>query len=134
MPNYKGNESSLVKYKPKWRSGKTRTIRVPIAIADLVLEDAKEIDINGNISLLQVIQELKQDKENLIKRLTEKSGDSNTVTSDKAELIKAFGEAIAIPSNRGGQIKKAIAVIGELVGLDVQKTNKGWNITDTSES
>ena len=126
MPNYKGNESSLVKYKPKWRSGKTQTIRVPIAIADLVLEAAREIDTNGNISLLQVNQEQNVTRE-------EQNKASNTVTSDKERLKEAFEEAIAIPSNRGGQIKKAIAVIGELTGFNIEKTGKGWNITDTSE-
>lgn len=130
MPNYKGNESSLVKYKPKWRSGKTQTFRFPIAIADNLNEAARELDNNGNISLLQVIKDLQEEN----KCLRQSKNNLSTVTSDKAELIKAFEEAIAIPSNRGGQIKKAIAVIGKLVGLDVQKTNKGWNITDTSET
>ena len=126
MPNYKGNESSLVKYKPKWRSGKTQTIRVPIAIADLVLEAAEEIDKNGNVSLLQVIEEQTSFSK-------EQNKESNTVTSDRRKLKEAFEEAIAIPSNRGGQIKKAIAVIGELTGFNIEKTGKGWNITDTSE-
>ena len=76
MANPKGNEASLVKYKPKWRSGKTRTIRVPIAISDLVLEAAREIDVNGNKSLVSVIKELKEK----IKRLEA----SSTVTSDSS--------------------------------------------------
>ncbi len=83
MANPKGNEASLVKYKPKWRSGKTRTIRVPIAISDLVLEAAREIDVNGNQSLLQVINQLKEENKRLkaINTVT-----SDTKTSDPAEV------------------------------------------------
>lgn len=83
MPNLKGNESSLVKYKPKWQSGKTRTIRVPLAIANLVLEAAKEIDENGNVSLLQVINDLKKENEQLKKK-------SNLFTRDSENNRKVF--------------------------------------------
>jgi len=33
--------------KPTWKNGTTRTIRVPIAIAEKVLELARELDENG---------------------------------------------------------------------------------------
>jgi len=35
--------------KPTWKNGTTRTIRVPIAIAEKVLELARELDKNGFI-------------------------------------------------------------------------------------
>lgn len=126
MANPKGNPQNLKSYRPKWKSGKTQTIRVPIVIAPLVLEAAREIDNNHNISLTQVIDKNKPDK-NIKTQLF-------TVTSDRQEIYKALEEAIAIPSNRGGQIKKAIAAIGKLIGFDIQKTSKGWTITDTSKS
>lgn len=44
MPNYKGNEATLTKYKPKWRSGNTQTIRVPIALASQILNYAHQLD------------------------------------------------------------------------------------------
>lgn len=44
MPNPKGNEATLTKYQPKWRSGATQTIRVPIALADQILDYAHQID------------------------------------------------------------------------------------------
>lgn len=164
MANPKGNPQNLKSYKPKWKSGKTQTFRYPIAIANNLDEAARELDRNGNVSLLQVIESLKN---NLNEAANKKPGKSNSlllsqveekdkiileleskllaVTSERdellskqpstvtGELIQAFKEAITIPSNRGGQIKKAIAEIGELIGLDVQKTGKGWAITDTSE-
>jgi hypothetical protein len=48
MSNPKGNLETLNQYKSKWNTGKTRTIRVPIAITDRVLEVAHKID-NGEL-------------------------------------------------------------------------------------
>ena len=59
--------------------------------------------------------------------------DSFTVTSDRKRLQEAFEEAIAIPSNRGGQIKIAVAAIGKLLSFSIERTSKGWSITDTSD-
>ena len=44
MANHNPDISNLKSYKPKWISGKTQTIRVPIAIAEKVLEVAHRID------------------------------------------------------------------------------------------
>lgn len=44
MPNPKGHEATLSKFKPKWHNGETRTIRVPIALADQILEYAHNLD------------------------------------------------------------------------------------------
>lgn len=50
MPNYKGNEATLTKYKPKWKSGETRTIRVPVALAEQILNYAHQIDEGVTVS------------------------------------------------------------------------------------
>lgn len=44
MANPNPKVENLKSYTPKWQSGKTRTIRVPIAIADEVLRVADKID------------------------------------------------------------------------------------------
>ena len=44
MANPNPQLSNLSSYKPKWKSGKTKTIRVPKAIAEQVLEIAHSID------------------------------------------------------------------------------------------
>ncbi len=126
MANPKGNPQNLKSYKPKWKSGKTQTIRIPIAIAPLVLEAAREIDENGNVSLLQVIEDLKEQN----KQFKKANSNLNTVTSDRKQLYEAFEDAIAIPSNRGGQIKIAVAAIGNLLGFSIERTSKGWSVTD----
>ena len=120
MANPKGNEATLVKYQPKWRSGKTRTIRVPIAISDLVLEAAREIDVNGNKSLVTVIKELKEKiklleagsavtsdssqlKENS-KQPHPKDGDSSTDTSE-TEILTNEDRVIR------GKISEVVAIL-----------------------
>lgn len=44
MPNPNGNEASLRKFQPKWYNGTTRTIRVPIVLADQILDYAHKLD------------------------------------------------------------------------------------------
>src|SRR4028119_2051780 len=46
MPNPKGHEDSIKdsRFKAAWQSGPTRTIRVPIALADMTLEYARQLD------------------------------------------------------------------------------------------
>jgi hypothetical protein len=44
MSNPKGNEASLKKFKPKWYNGTTRTIRVPIALTEQILDYAHKLD------------------------------------------------------------------------------------------
>lgn len=51
MANPKGNPATLKHYVPKWKAGTTRTIRVPVALADQILDYAHKIDNN---SLTQV--------------------------------------------------------------------------------
>jgi len=46
MPNPKGHEQSIKdsRFKAAWQSGPTRTIRVPIALAEVTLEYARQLD------------------------------------------------------------------------------------------
>src|SRR4028119_66652 len=46
MPNPKGHEDSIKdsRFKTAWQSGPTRTIRVPIALAEVTLEYARQLD------------------------------------------------------------------------------------------
>lgn len=48
MPNPKGHQDSIKnsQFKAAWQSGPTRTIRVPIALADATLEYARQLDKN----------------------------------------------------------------------------------------
>ena len=46
MPNPKGHEDSIKdsRFKAAWQSGPTRTIRVPMALAEVTLEYARQLD------------------------------------------------------------------------------------------
>jgi hypothetical protein len=46
MPNPKGHEDSIKdsRFKAAWQSGSTRTSRVPIALAEVILEYARQLD------------------------------------------------------------------------------------------
>jgi hypothetical protein len=46
MPNPKGHEDSIKdsRFKAAWQSGPTRTIRVPIALAEATLDYARQLD------------------------------------------------------------------------------------------
>ena len=97
MANPKGNEVSLVKYKPKWQSGKTQTIRVPMAIANLVLEGAREIDTNGNQSLLEVINSQKEYITNLSNKLStleQELSEKNEAISNRVIQLKTVSQVI----------------------------------------
>lgn len=49
MANIKGNVESLKPYENKWRSGKTQTIRVPIALAEQILALAHKLDADESL-------------------------------------------------------------------------------------
>ena len=44
MSNPNGNIQTLKPYQNKWRSGKTQTIRVPVALAEQILAVARQMD------------------------------------------------------------------------------------------
>lgn len=60
----RGNLATLKHYTPKWKSGATQTVRLPIALVDQVLAYARSLDAGApspdvpsdSIHLLQVIQ------------------------------------------------------------------------------
>lgn len=49
MANIKGNVESLKPYENKWRSGKTQTIRVPIALVEQILVTAHKLDADESL-------------------------------------------------------------------------------------
>ncbi len=72
--------------KPKWKTGQTKTIRVPVALVDQILEIAYELD-NGANDLKQVNTTLSQEK-----------------TESEEKLIHAIKllESAITPKSKGG--------------------------------
>jgi hypothetical protein len=70
---------------PTWKTGKTRTIRVPIALADQLLEIARQLD-SGTVQ-----------------------GDFESDTGSNIELaVQILNDALALRANSGGAIKARI--------------------------
>ncbi|MEG4251414.1 hypothetical protein [Microcoleus sp. Pol10D4] len=49
MSNPNGNIQTLKPYESKWRSGKTQTIRVPVALAEQILVVARQMDAGESL-------------------------------------------------------------------------------------
>ncbi|MEG4250593.1 hypothetical protein [Microcoleus sp. Pol10D4] len=49
MSNPNGNIQTLKPYESKWRSGKTQTIRVPVALAEQILAVARQMDAGESL-------------------------------------------------------------------------------------
>lgn len=61
-------------------------------------------------------------------------GEIPMATKDRQKIYEALLKAIATPSNRGGEMKKAIALIGGLIGFDIKRTARGWGVIDRAKS
>lgn len=78
MANPKGNVDTLKHYSPKWRSGKTQTIRVPIALVPAIMEHAQALD------------------------------EGTTQSLDTSEIRTILESALSLQANKGGAIKAKI--------------------------
>lgn len=135
MPNPNPRLENLSSYKPKWKSGKTRTIRVPIAIAERVLQIAHLIDDGESDDTGELIEMTRTNAgifdDVMLK--PEKSPDTSEIAkySEAGIILK---EGLAVPSNKGGEVKQYLAKLGRMLGFEVKKNSKRqWVITDTSK-
>jgi hypothetical protein len=55
MPNPNGNFQTLKPYQSKWLTGKTQTIRVPVALAQQILTVARQMDANERVNYQQCV-------------------------------------------------------------------------------
>lgn len=97
-------------YKPKWRNGKTRTIRVPIAIAEEVLEVARAID-EGKI--VEVSSEEEKEPQQGSFDLTQ---DKEIEKRIKDIMVKVKEKRTGYKANSFTQGIKELKKIEELVG------------------
>ena len=93
MANPKGNLDTLKPYQAKWNSGTTRTIRVPVVLADQVLEYAHKLD--SGESLTQV---------NEVITLFASRATHETVT----QVIQLLEESLKFPSNNASKTKAKV--------------------------
>lgn len=93
MANPKGNLETLKPYQAKWNSGTTRTIRVPVVLADQVLEYAHKLD--SGESLTQVNE------------ATAIQG-SKTTDETLTQVIQLLEESLKFPSNNASKTKAKV--------------------------
>lgn len=104
--------------KSKWRSGRTTTIRVPIAISHQLLEYAHRLDCSKALDLQQDnIDDLKA-KADLAKILLERCEYLEQLgrdTGSQEQAIAVLKAALDLKPNAGGAIKKQIKKALELL-------------------
>ena len=94
MSNPKGNPATLEQYTPKWKHGKTRTIRVPIALADEILDYAHQLDEGKAITTQEQNRKLHEALTQVIVALEQVCETPHT--SKFTRVIKAKLQAYAI--------------------------------------
>ena len=95
----RGNIATLKHYTPKWKSGATQTIRLPIALVDQVFAYARSLDAG------------------------ELSSDASIDSNHLSQVIEILEEVIQTPRNNFGQkpkarLHEAIDLLNSLVTSD----------------
>jgi hypothetical protein len=93
MANPKGNLDTLKPFQGKWRSGQTRTIRVPVTLAEQVLDYALKLDAAESLTQVNH-KETTQRVEIGCESLT--------------QVIQILNDALTLKANAGGKIKDRI--------------------------
>ena len=93
MANPKGNLTTLKPYQSKWKSGQTRTIRVPAALADQVMEYARKLDSGESLSQVNQANGTPAYKVDLV---------------PLSQVIQVLTEALDLKANAGGKIKERV--------------------------
>lgn len=106
--------------KPKWKAGPTRTIRVPIAISQQLLEYAHKLDdLEADLAkiLLERCEYLEQqnERESLITNLRMQLGKLGRKIQDQEQAIFVLRAALDLKANAGGAIKTQIKKALELL-------------------
>jgi hypothetical protein len=87
MPNPKGHEHSIKdsRFKAAWQSGPTRTIRVPIALAEVTLKYARQLD--KSIESHETAKTFDSETDDFIYEPRDTGVESDTQTDNKVDNI-----------------------------------------------
>ncbi len=96
MPNPKGYQDSIKdsQFKAAWQSGPTRTIRVPIALADATLEYARQLDkgIEPRDTGTKLPEKLTPDAAMMLSKLRSKRKKSKVELADVEVLLELLDD------------------------------------------
>lgn len=92
MSNPKGNLSTLKPYQPKWNTGETRTIRVPVALSDELLAIARRLDAGESIEPSRTHSDLTASAERVLNdpQVTRKGKDRGAVRRALNALLEVY--------------------------------------------
>ena len=97
MPNLKGYEDSIKdsRFKAAWQSGPTRTIRVPIALADATLDYARQLDrgLEPRDTHSTLTEQLTPDAAMMLSKLRAKRKKSKVELADVEALLELLDES-----------------------------------------
>ncbi len=97
MPNPKGHEDSIKdsRFKAAWQSGPTRTIRVPIALADATLDYARQLDqgLEPRDTGAKLAEQLTPDPAMMLSKLRGKRKKSKVELADVEMLLELLDES-----------------------------------------
>ncbi len=85
--------------KPKWKQGRTRTIRVPVVLADQLLEIAHRLDSGELLELTQ--DNPRKGGGNHVELTQDKGAEEEQIKADLAKAIALLQNAIT-PRAKGG--------------------------------
>lgn len=88
--NKRGGRRSTT-WKPGWKLGKTKVIRIPEVLAERLYEMARNLDEGKDYCLLQ-----------------DNSNNSHVTGNELEKVINILEESLKLPANRGGAIKTEI--------------------------
>lgn len=97
MPNPKGHQDSIKDscFKAAWQSGPTRTIRVPIALADATLAYARQLDqgLEPRDTRSKFAEQLTPDPAMMLSKLRGKRKKSKVELADVEALLELLDES-----------------------------------------
>ena len=93
---------------PKWKSGETKVIRVPVALADELLAIARQMD-EGSFDLLQDnTSHLKQEISDLNSEISGLKAELHFLRVKLENAVEICGAALKLKANAGRAIKAEI--------------------------
>lgn len=107
--------------KPKWKSGQTRTIRVPVVLAEQLLDIAHHLDSGGSIDLTQ--DNRREETSDSVDLTQDIKTELEQLRSNQAQAITLLQNAIT-PRAKGGSyaannatgikrlVEQALALLG----------------------
>ncbi len=142
MPNPKGHEDSIKdsRFKAAWQSGPTRTIRVPIALADATLNYARQLDqaveprdtgIKADVKVGASLAESRDTRKKANNKISSSVGVKNSEPRDTANMRAELEAELADLAQLKKQVKEHAAELHrEERAMELQEARLQQELSD----